>query len=571
MKFKFVPYIILLFISSIGAVGLVIYGLKYKSVKGAKAFVATMLIGGLWSFANALEMAGIDLSTKLFWANIQYCFYTFGPVTWLVLALEFTGKSQWVKTKNITLLSIIPIITIILVWTNPYHGLIRYNVHLNTSGVFSVIEKDYGVWFWIHTIYSYLLNSCIVFLLIRAVWYKNTIYRKQATYLLSGFGLLYLSNFFYVSGLGPIKSFDISPVLFSISGVIIGWGIFYFRLFELVPVARTTIIEEMENGIVVIDTKNRIIDINPQARKMLGIKSTKITGQNIDTISTDLSNIVMYKNEKGLSQTEFTFVDNESRYYFEVYISLINDYRKDIVAWVLILNDITALKEARHQISLQHQELAVMDERERMARDLHDNLGQILSFSNVQIQAIRQQIKKGNMQLADDYLLSLNDIIRNAHKDIREYVYNIRDNNQYKENFLKLLRELVDDFRRNSNIDISIIDLNNSLNDIEFVNKIGLEEKIQLLNITKEALTNILKHAEANSINVIIDFDNRMRLIIEDNGRGLHAKNRSTGSGLSIMNERTRMIGGIMKVESQSGVGTRIIVELPGQPGASKS
>ena len=220
----------------------------------------------------------------------------------------------------------------------------------------------------------------------------------------------------------------------------------------------------METGIIVIDTKNRLIDINPQARKII----------------------------------------------------------------------------------LQQQELAVMDERGRMARDLHDNLGQILSFSNVQIQAIQQQVKKGNMQLADEYLQRLNDIIRNAHKDIREYVYNIRDNNQYNEDFLKLLQGLIGDFKKNSHIDITFTYPNNNhISELESTNKIGIEEKIQLLNITKEALTNILKHAGANSINVIIVIENSIRLIIEYDGRGYHVNQENTGSGLSIMNEHAKMMGAL--------------------------
>src|SRR5690554_3121195 len=149
------------------------YGYKHRSVRGAKAFVVSMLIGSLWAVTNGLEMAGVDLATKLFWANIQYIAYSFAPVVWLVMVLLFTDKADRVNKKNILLMSIIPVITIILVWTDYIHGLVRSNFVLDTSGVFPVISKDYGKWFWVHFVYCYLLNFSTIIFLFRIVLLKN--------------------------------------------------------------------------------------------------------------------------------------------------------------------------------------------------------------------------------------------------------------------------------------------------------------------------------------------------------------------------------------------------------------
>src|SRR5690554_1604566 len=150
MKFQFIPYLIPLIMSFIILVALAVYGYKHRTVRGAKAFMASMLIGSLWALGNALEMAGVDLGTKLFWANLQYISYAFAPVAWLVMVLQFTDRADRVTNKNIILMSIIPIITVILAWTDPLHGLVRSNLALDISGVFSVISKDYGPWFWVH-------------------------------------------------------------------------------------------------------------------------------------------------------------------------------------------------------------------------------------------------------------------------------------------------------------------------------------------------------------------------------------------------------------------------------------
>ncbi len=558
MKFQYIPYLIPLFISFLIVTSLAIYANRNRSVRGAKAFIISMLIGSLWTLANALEMAGLDFGTKIFWANVQYIAYAFAPVAWLVMVLQFTDRENWVTKRNILIMSIIPVITIILAWTDPLHGLVRYNLALDTSGAFPVISKEYGTWFMIHYIYCYLLNFSAITFLFRTVLLKNTIYQKQAFYLLLGFSFLTLSNLLYVVGLSPFEGFDISPIIFSLTGIVIGWGIFHFRLFDLVPIARETVIEKMGSGIIVIDKRKRIIDINPQARKMLDLSNKVGIALSLSNVSPQLHELIDLKDQDSSNQKEFTLDYNGENHYFELYLSPIKDYRKELTAWVLILNDISDLKLAREQINLQQQEMAIMDERERMSRDLHDNLGQILSFSTIQIQAIRQELKKDNQQLADQYLQRLNGIIKDAHKDIREFVYNIRDNSYYKKDFISLLKDEIKGFKENSDLKVELlIDEDNSLE------VLGTEEKVQLINIVKEAFTNILKHAEADIVRISLSIKGELgELIVEDNGKGID-ESSNRGSGINIMNERARLIAGKLKVDSQSGRGTKIIVAFP--------
>ncbi|MFP4661798.1 MAG: histidine kinase N-terminal 7TM domain-containing protein [Halanaerobiales bacterium] len=616
MSFQFIPYLIPLFISFLILIFLAIYGYRHRSVRGSKAFTASMVIGSLWALANALEMAGTDLWTKLFWANLQYIAYAFAPVAWLIMVLQFTDRADWVNKRNIILMSIVPLITFVLVWTDPLYGLVRYGFSLDNSGVFPVIAKKYGIWFWVHYIYSYLLNFATVIFLFRAILLKNTVYRKQAIHLITGFLLISFCNILYVSGFSPFEGFDVSPISFSIAGLIIAWGIFHFHLFDLVPVARETVIEKMGSGIIVIDKMKRLIDVNPQAESMLGL-SNKVMGQQLGDIIPELykevKDLLESKVKRGLIQTEISLVhssesdvffsnkenrsiddinnkkgetnnreveryniDNEQNSkisYFELYISPLEDKQGEDSAWVLMINDITDLKMAREQINRQQQELAVMDERERMARDLHDNLGQVLSFSTIQIQAVRSELSKSNYQTADKYLKRLSEIVKGAHKDIREYVYNIRDTSCYKKDLISLLLEEIEDFKEHSNIKVEFEVQKDIKSNV--LSNMGTEEKLQLIHISREALTNILKYAEADTVQITLKTDTGMEketgveyfrgeLIIADNGKGIDTEIQNYGgSGINIMNERARLIEGCLKIESVNGKGTKVICSFP--------
>ncbi|MFW6237735.1 MAG: histidine kinase N-terminal 7TM domain-containing protein [Halanaerobiales bacterium] len=567
MKYQFIPYLIPLTISFIIVIFLALYGYRRRKVRGAKFFVLSMLVGALWVLGNGLEMAGTELSFKLFWANIQYISYGFAPLAWLMMVLQFTDRSHLVNRRNLIIMSIIPLVTVILVWLDHGLGLVRYGFSLDSSGPFPVIGKEYGLWFWVHIVYCYILNFTTVIFLLSAVLHKSTIYKKQAFYLLTGFSVLMISNLLYISGLSPLRN-DISPVVFSLTGAIIARGIFHFRLFELVPVARTTVIEKMEVGIVVLDMRDRVIDINLEARKMLGIDGDiKVDrGPGLKEISVELQKFVSSSREQGTFQTEMEIEAETGEHFFEVYVSPIRDEKNDLIARALMINDITELKEARQEINAQREEMAVMKERNRMARELHDNLGQILSFSNVQIQAVRRELKKEDYGLAGEHLERLSEIIKGAHKDVREYVYNIREDSRYKEDIFTLLKEEVAEFRGSmegkvvSNLDSFLVE-GDSLNPDILK---GTEEKMQIVNIMKGALNNIVKHAGAGLVRINISTaEHSFQLIIEDDGKGITERDKERASGLNIMAERARLINASLKIESEAGIGTRVTVGLP--------
>ncbi|HDQ14911.1 MAG TPA: hypothetical protein ENN41_08885 [Sediminispirochaeta sp.] len=107
------------------------------------------------------------------------------------------------RRRTLVLLSVVPLISFVLAWSDPLHGLLRYDFSLDSSGPFPVIGKEYGPWFFVHFTYCYLLNGLSVVLLLRALWRKNTIYRRQSLFLLLGLGIIIISNVLYVTGLSP--------------------------------------------------------------------------------------------------------------------------------------------------------------------------------------------------------------------------------------------------------------------------------------------------------------------------------------------------------------------------------
>lgn len=145
MAYQYNPYIWPLIASSGTSMSLGVYALiRRRGTRGAGSFIVSMLIVSLWSAGNALEMSSIDINTKLFWANMQYIAYCYSPVALLVLCMQFTGYDRWMGGKKTLALLVIPTVILMLVWTDSFHGLIRYDIHMDYSGTFPVIVKKYG-------------------------------------------------------------------------------------------------------------------------------------------------------------------------------------------------------------------------------------------------------------------------------------------------------------------------------------------------------------------------------------------------------------------------------------------
>ncbi len=379
MHFQYIPYIWILLASAAVSAALGVYGWRHRTVPGATFFVLLMLLATMWALANALEMAGTDLPAKLLWANVQYMLGTIGPVAWLSLVLEYTGREKWLTRRTLALLTIEPAITLILIWTDQFHGLVRRNVYLDTAGPFPVVGKTYGPWFWIHVGYSYLLALIAVLLLIKAVRIIPSFYRGQPIVMLIGLFVPMVANGLYVLGYSPIPRHDVAPALLSLSGLVAAWGIFRYRLLDLVPVARHTVVENMHDGVIVLDAQQRIADLNPAAQRILEKPASQLIGTPVAQAFDSWPSLLRLCRDGGESHKEISVGAGEAQRYYDVHTSAWADRHDHPIGCLIVLHDITERKQNQSQLLVQQQRVAVMQDREQLARELHDGLAHDLA------------------------------------------------------------------------------------------------------------------------------------------------------------------------------------------------
>src|SRR5947209_9350956 len=142
MHWHFTPYVLPVASSAIICIWLALIGWHRRPAPGAAVFCLLMLAVAEWALGYALELVSPDLPTTLFWDNIAWLGSVSAPTLWLVFALHYTGRARWLTRPIVALLAVEPLVTLLLVWTNPLQYLIEYNMRLAPKVPFSALIVD---------------------------------------------------------------------------------------------------------------------------------------------------------------------------------------------------------------------------------------------------------------------------------------------------------------------------------------------------------------------------------------------------------------------------------------------
>jgi PAS domain S-box-containing protein len=320
---------------------LALYAWRRRPVPGAAPFAALMLAVAEWALAYALELGGLDLATIVLGLKTEYPGIVTVPVAFLALAIEYTGREKWLTRRNLALLAVLPLVTLLLAWSNEVHGLIWRHIELESAGPLLVPAFSRGAWYWVNVGYGYALLLLGILLLLQMLIRAPALYRRQAGVLLVGAMVPWASDMLWVSGLNPFAHLDPTPFAFTLSGLVVAWGLFRYRLLDIVPVARDAVIEGMQDGVIVLDAQNRIVDLNPAAERIIGHRAAEVIGQPFNP--TDLGlRVADWDVQDGF---QYEVQSSQSEMTFDLRISSQYDRHRRLTGRLITLHDITARRE----------------------------------------------------------------------------------------------------------------------------------------------------------------------------------------------------------------------------------
>jgi len=310
----------------------------------------------IYNFGYAMEISKSTLPEIMFWVRFQHWGIWVLAPTWLLFSLCLTGNEKLITPFRIAVLSIISIILLLTAQTLGGHNLYHLNPCLNTTGVFPTFNYDRGLVAWLGIVYISLCLLISAFLFSNMLFRAAPAFRKQAAIFLVGSLVPWIGMLLYSFGLTPYN-LDMSPLGLSMSGVIASLGFLKFRLLDIVPLARDVVFESMSDGVLVLDTHNRIIDFNLGLQAMLPNLRKAYVGTSVfETLASYPVLLRLIKENSSEAVELQTNLTEETNYYLGNLVAL-HDRRKKKVGKVVTLHEYTQVKQLLGQL----EELAVRD------------------------------------------------------------------------------------------------------------------------------------------------------------------------------------------------------------------
>jgi diguanylate cyclase (GGDEF)-like protein len=268
------PYVLFLMAASGISCVLAAYGFSRRSAASSTAFGLLMAASAVYCGGYAMELTQSDVASLLVWVRFEYLGIATLPAWWVLFAHRFSGGSK-PSLPVVGAFLAIPLITIALVWTVGRHGLYYARMWMRSDGPFPTFGFAKGPWYWVHNAYTsvcFLIGNTI---LIRYIRRAGPRFRTQAILAAVASLAPWAFNSLYLAGLTP-GGLDVSAFAVVLSGAVFGWAMFRQGFLDLLPVARERVLELMNDGMLVVDQKKRLVDANPAARQTLELGGSAV-------------------------------------------------------------------------------------------------------------------------------------------------------------------------------------------------------------------------------------------------------------------------------------------------------
>lgn len=530
---------------------------------GARELAIASSIAVLWALASLVYALSADPEDNVRWYGVTIALLL--PMVCAVTAfvVHYAGLGHHLTRRRVWAALVVPSVAdVALVLSNPAHGLVWSDAVVAPGGA---VRVEVGVLGWVGLGYYTLLGLLNITMFLRIIVISPRRRTPAALMLAAHLGSRYA---FTHEVFGWDLPLPLSPAVLTVGIPFATYALALFGLhvFDPVPAARRAALEQMSDGVVVADASGAVIEANPAAVAMLGRPVAELRGERVGVLLGPVST----GSEPGGTDpggNDRFLVDlgeGDATRHHVVVRSTLTDDTGAMVGHLYLMRDVTEQRQAQDALGQQLQAVARLTEREHLARDLHDSVGQVLGFVSMQTQAIRKRLGGGEVERADEMLARLAEVAQQAHADVRGLILSLTssaESGAAPPIGVQLAAQLRD-FQVNHGIRADLA-VGEGVPEDPF----DATTRDQVLRVVQEALTNVRRHAGATTVRVAVTgFGDRIRLTLEDDGHGFDpraAVDSVHQFGLANMRERMGDVGGTLRVESAPGRGTRVTVEMP--------
>ena len=413
-----------------------------------------------------------------------------------------------------------------------------------------------GLFFAVLVLGSLLFGTAVLALL----FVRSPAHRAPVALILAGHVGVRVAYLYVALGSGDASRALVGVLAFDAVAVVYAIALTRFRLFDPVPAARETIISQMPDPMFVLDRWDRTAALNPAAERLLGTSASSASGKPARAILGPFPQLVEALTGPDLDAAEIVTGSGDEARVWELRATPLHDGRGSPIGRLAVLHDVTEMRRAEAALLRHERALAVAREREHMARDLHDSIGQVLAHDAMQADAARRHLAEGRVAEADALLRRLADVARDSHREVRGYIEGLHAAPSDRQPLADALRRYLDRFSQQHGIATEL-----SIEPPDTESSLAADEELQVFHVVQEALSNARRHADPSRIRVRLESGpSRLRVVVADDGRGFDVDTvDGKGLGLRFMHERASELGGHLSLLSERGEGTRLVLDVP--------
>lgn len=324
-----------------------------------------------------------------------------GAALFVLFAIVYTGHGDWLTRRRIALLAVEPAAYILLVATNPHHGLALADVHTVPFEGLMTLRAQTTVLTAGHILYTLALTTAGYVLFVRFYFRARNVYRKQTGVIFLGSLLIPVGAFLYSGGVTPV---DLTPFALVINGIVVWVALFRYDFLDVTPLAADLLIEEMKDVVVVTGPNGEVLDVNEAAGGLLASEPESASGRLIGRSLTDVSPLLAETVDGG---GPFVFPTEEGAHplTFDVSVTSIHDQFGIRRGTLLVLRDVT--EQVRRRAELEHQNERLDEFASLVSHDLRNPL----AIAEGYIDLAREEEDLSHLNRAADAVDRMNELV----------------------------------------------------------------------------------------------------------------------------------------------------------------
>lgn len=338
------------FLAFVMATALGVINIRNNMERSSLYWLGVLFSFSIWTLGELLANLGTTFAWQLGFQRVVYLGVVSGVLFWMLFAIHYSGHQRWLSPITLVIMLIVPACTLVLVATLEWHHLLYRHAELIFRDNYYVLKLDYGIGFWAQLLLcSYLYTVTGSWLLVSTARREQAIFRTQSRLIIIAAMMPLIANILYVFGVDFTGGFDPTSIVFVFSAMLITVATNQYHFLSFAPIARDLVFRSISMGVVVVNGRYKITDINPAFVSVVAFNASELIGKDLAEVLENSFRCQSLKRES--TDWHGQIVSRNKSRTFDVTSMPITDTTGEVMGYIILVNDVTQIQSAMDEIS----------------------------------------------------------------------------------------------------------------------------------------------------------------------------------------------------------------------------